>query len=172
MLDNPPALRGGEDLVSFYMTPAYHMWDPSKAVLFAFALFFAMIIADAGYGVLLGVILWAMWKRLGATASGRGLRGVMLTLVIFSIVYGVLLGSYFGVEPPQGSWLAALHILDANDQGMMMWLVDRRRRGAPRRCQPGHRLAAPACPARAQWPGVGRHHPGRLLRRGGEKLSR
>ena len=122
LLANPPALRGGEDLVSFYMTPAYRMWDPSKVVLFAFALFFAMILADAGYGVLLGVILWAMWKRLGATASGRGLRGVMLTLVIFSIVYGVLLGSYFGVEPAEGSWLGALHILHANDQGMMMWL--------------------------------------------------
>ena len=122
LLANPPALRGGEDLITFYMTPAYNMWDPSKAVLFAFALFFAMIIADAGYGVLLGVILWAMWKRLGATASGRGLRNMMLTLVIFSIVYGVLLGSYFGVEPAEGSWLGALHILHANDQGMMMWL--------------------------------------------------
>jgi V/A-type H+-transporting ATPase subunit I len=122
LLDNPPALRGGEDLIAFYMTPAYRMWDPSKIVLFAFALFFAMIIADAGYGVVLGGILWAMWKRLGATASGRGLRSVMLTLVIFSIVYGVLLGSYFGVEPSQGSWLGALHILHANDQSLMMWL--------------------------------------------------
>jgi len=122
LLANPSALRGGEDLVSFYMTPAYNMWDPSKAVLFTFALFFAMIIADAGYGVLLGIILWAMWKRMGATASGRGLRSVMLTLVIFSIVYGVLLGSYCGVEPAKGSWLGALHILHANDQSMMMWL--------------------------------------------------
>jgi V/A-type H+/Na+-transporting ATPase subunit I len=122
LLANPPALRGGEDLVSFYMTPAYRMWDPSKIVLFAFALFFAMIIADAVYGVLLGIILWAMWKRLGATASGRGLRSVMLTLAIFSIVYGVLLGSYGGVEPSAGSWLGALHILHANDQGVMMWL--------------------------------------------------
>jgi V/A-type H+-transporting ATPase subunit I len=122
LLANPPALRGGEGLVSFYMTPAYNMWDPSKVVLFAFAVFFAMIIADAGYGVLLGIILGAMWKRLGATESGRGLRGVMLTLVVFSIVYGVLLGSYFGVEPSEGSWLGALHILHANDQSLMMWL--------------------------------------------------
>jgi V/A-type H+-transporting ATPase subunit I len=122
LLDNPPAVRGGEDLVSFYMTPAYRMWDPSKIVLFAFALFFSMIIADAAYGVLLGGILWAMWKRMGATSSGRGLRGVMLTLVIFSSVYGVLLGSYFGVEPAEGSWLASLHVLHANDQGTMMWL--------------------------------------------------
>jgi V/A-type H+-transporting ATPase subunit I len=122
LLDNPAPLRGGEDLITFYMTPAYNMWDPSKAVLFAFALFFAMIIADAGYGVLLGGILWALWKRLGATASGRNLRSVMLTLVILSIVYGVLLGSYCGLEPSEGSWLAALRILNPNDLKGMMWL--------------------------------------------------
>ena len=102
------------------MTPAYRMWDPSKAVLFAFALFFAMILADAVWRAV-GGILWAMWNA-WATASGRGLRGVMLTLVIFSIVYGVLLGSYLGVEPAEGSWLGALRILHANDQGVMMWL--------------------------------------------------
>jgi V/A-type H+/Na+-transporting ATPase subunit I len=123
LLDNPPPLRGGEGLVTFYMTPEYHMWDPSKAVLFAFAVFFAMIFADAGYGLLLGIILLAVWTRLGRTAGGRGFRGVMLALVIFSIIYGVLVGSYFGVIPPAGSWLASLHILHAEDQGLMMWIA-------------------------------------------------
>jgi V/A-type H+-transporting ATPase subunit I len=123
LLDNPPPLRGGEGLVTFYMTPEYHMWDPSKAVLFAFAVFFAMIFADAGYGLLLGLILLAVWTRLGRTAGGRGFRGVMLALVIFSIIYGVLVGSYFGVIPPAGSWLASLHILHAEDQGLMMWIA-------------------------------------------------
>ncbi len=122
LLDNPPALRGGEGLVEFYMTPAYRLWDPSKAVFFAFAAFFAMIFSDAGYALLLGLILLAMWKRMGRTASGRGLRDVMLALVIFSIVYGVLVGSYFGVAPPAGSWLASLHLLDPNNQRLMMWI--------------------------------------------------
>ena len=102
LLDNPPALRGGEGLVTFYMTPAYRLWDPSKAVFFAFAVFFAMIFSDAGYGLLLGGILLAMWKRLGRTDSGRGLREVMLALVIFSILYGVLVGTYFGVTAAGG----------------------------------------------------------------------
>jgi V/A-type H+/Na+-transporting ATPase subunit I len=122
LLENPPALRGGEGLVEFYMTPAYRLWDPSKAVFFAFAAFFAMIFSDAGYAVLLGIILLAMWRRMGRTASGRGLRDVMLALVIFSIVYGILVGTYFGVGPPAGSWLASLHVLDANNQRLMMWI--------------------------------------------------
>src|SRR5262249_60583700 len=54
LLDNPPALRGGEGLVEFYMTPAYRLWDPSKAVFFAFAAFFAMILSDAGFAAILG----------------------------------------------------------------------------------------------------------------------
>jgi len=123
LLDNPPALRGGEGLVEFYMTPAYRLWDPSKAVFLAFAVFFAMIFSDAGYAALLGVVLLAMWKRMGRTASGRGLRDVMLALVIFSIVYGILVGTYFGVEPRAGSWLASLHILDASNQRLMMWIA-------------------------------------------------
>jgi V/A-type H+/Na+-transporting ATPase subunit I len=123
LLDNPPALRGGEDLVEFYMTPAYRLWDPSKAMFFAFAMFFAMILSDAGYAVLLGVILLAMWRRMGRTASGRGLRDVMLAVVMFSIVFGILVGTYFGVGPPAGSWLASLHVLDANNQRLMMWIA-------------------------------------------------
>src|SRR5262249_10421291 len=83
LLDNPPALRGGEGLVEFYMTPAYRLWDPSKPMFFAFAIFFAMILSDAGYASLMGIILAAMWKRMGRTASGRSWRDVMLALVIF-----------------------------------------------------------------------------------------
>ena len=123
LLENPRALRGGEGLVEFYTTPAYRLWDPSESVFFAFALFFGMILSDAGYAAILGVILLAMWRRLGRTASGRSLRGVFAAVVFFSIVYGVLVGTYFGMAPAVGSWPALLHVLDANDQRLMMWLA-------------------------------------------------
>jgi V/A-type H+/Na+-transporting ATPase subunit I len=123
LLHNPPALRGGEQLVEFYRTPAYRLWDPSQTTFFAFAAFFAMIISDAGYALLLGLLLLGMWRSMGRTAAGRALREVMLALAGFSIIYGVLIGTYFGVEPPAGSWLASLHLLDANDQRLMMWIA-------------------------------------------------
>jgi V/A-type H+-transporting ATPase subunit I len=118
LFENPAALRGGEGLVTFYKTPAYSLWDPSMAVFFSFAFFFGMIFSDAGYGLVLGIILLALWKRLGGAA-----RGVLLALVIFSIAYGILVGSYFGVEPHAGTWLARLHVLNAQDQRLMMWLA-------------------------------------------------
>ena len=123
LLSNPPALQGGEGLMEFYTTPAYRLWDPSRSIFFCFALFFGMILSDAGYAALLAVVLALLWRRMGGSRAGRGLRVVLLALVAFSIVYGVLVGAYFGVEPPPGSWLASLHVLSANDQRLMMWIA-------------------------------------------------
>jgi V/A-type H+-transporting ATPase subunit I len=119
LLDNPPALRGGEGLVMFYKTPGYSTWDPSMVVFLSFAVFFAMIISDAGYGLLLGLILLATWNRI----SGSGLRGLMVALVVATISYGMLVGTYFGVTPAPGSWLAAVHVLDAGNQTLMMLIA-------------------------------------------------
>jgi len=116
LFDNPPALRGGEGMVTFYKTPAYSTWDPSTVVFFSFAVFFAMIISDAGYGLVLGFILLATWNRI----SGSGLRGVLVALVVATIFYGMLVGTYFGLTPAPGSWLGAVHVLDAGNQKLMM----------------------------------------------------
>jgi V/A-type H+/Na+-transporting ATPase subunit I len=118
LLDNPPALRGGEGMVTFYKTPGYFTWDPSTTVFLCFTIFFAMIFSDAGYGLVLGLILLAIWKRL--TGS---LRGILVALVIASISYGMLVGTYFGLTPPPGSWLASLHVLDAKNQSLMMLIA-------------------------------------------------
>jgi V/A-type H+-transporting ATPase subunit I len=119
LLDNPPALRGGEGMVTFYEIPGYSTWDPSLTVFLCFTIFFAMILSDAGYGLLLGLIVLATWKR----TRGSGLRGVLVALAIASILYGILVGTYFGLTPPAGSWLAALHVLDAENQTLMMWIA-------------------------------------------------
>jgi V/A-type H+-transporting ATPase subunit I len=119
-LVNPPWLAAGESLVNFYMTPGYRAWDPSQIVFFSFALFFAMILADAGYALLLGIALVFFWRKMGASPGGRRFRPLCLVIVIFSLLYGMLIGSYFGVTPPKGSLLASLHVLDMSNTNLMM----------------------------------------------------
>jgi V/A-type H+-transporting ATPase subunit I len=119
-LHNPPWLAAGEDLVNFYMTPGYRTWDPSQVVFVSFALFFAMILADAGYALVFGALLLCFWRKMGASPGGRRYRPLCLLIVILSLVYGVLVGSYFGVAPPAGSPLAALHVLDMSNTDLMM----------------------------------------------------
>ncbi|MGB5136886.1 MAG: V-type ATPase 116kDa subunit family protein [Prochlorococcaceae cyanobacterium] len=123
LLENPPALSGGQDLVTFYETPAYRDWDPSALVFFSFAVFFAMILADAGYALVLGVVVGLLWKGMGRTPGGRHFRVQAVMALTFALIYGVLAGSYFGVELAAASPLAALKVLDLNDFDAMMKLA-------------------------------------------------
>jgi V/A-type H+-transporting ATPase subunit I len=120
LFDNPPSTAGGQDLVTFYMTPGYWTWDPSAVVLYSFSLFFAMILADAGYAAILAVILWFSWRRLSASEGGRRFRTTFVTLVAFSAVYGIIAGSYFGVELGTDNPLLALKLVDITDAPTMM----------------------------------------------------
>jgi V/A-type H+-transporting ATPase subunit I len=122
LLSNPPELAAGEDLVDFYQTPGYRSWDPSLVVFLSFTLFFAMILSDAGYAALLGFGVIAGWRGMGHSASGRRLRILAATLCGSALVWGVLVGSYFGASPPQESPLAMLKLLDINDFDTMMRL--------------------------------------------------
>jgi V/A-type H+-transporting ATPase subunit I len=119
---NPRALSGGQDLVDFYQTPGYRSWDPSAVVFFSFAAFFAMILADAGYALVLALILAWLWKRMGRTTLGQRLRLLFSVMVGAALGYGMLVGSYFGMSPKDGGALQWLQLLDLQDFDTMMAL--------------------------------------------------
>ena len=122
LLRQPPDRQAGVDLSLFYQVPAYGSWDPTFLLLVSFPTFFAMIMADAGYGLVLGAGLVLFWRRLGRTPRGRSYRLLGASIVAATVLYGALAGSYFGVAPPRESLLARLHILDVNNFDMMMKL--------------------------------------------------
>jgi V/A-type H+/Na+-transporting ATPase subunit I len=122
LLDNPPEMAAGQDLVGFYQTPGYRGWDPSLVVFLSFTLFFAMILSDAGYAALLGLALFAGWRSMGHSDTGRRLRILAAALCGASLVWGLLVGSYFGISPPADSLPASLKLLDINDFDTMMRL--------------------------------------------------
>jgi V/A-type H+-transporting ATPase subunit I len=122
LLRNQPTLAGGQDLVTFYMTPSYWYSDPSTIVFFSFALFFAMILGDVGYGSVLGLGLLLGWRRMGKSDLGQRLRVLFAVLISGTIGYGALVGSYFGMTPTEGTSPAALRILDLHDYSIMMRL--------------------------------------------------
>jgi V/A-type H+-transporting ATPase subunit I len=122
LLENPVPFQGGQDLVSFYETPGYRSWDPSWTVTFSFAIFFAMILADAGYALVLAAILFLTRNKLGRSAGGGRFRFLMSGVLTLAFLYGMLAGSYFGIEPPRASLPGALHLLHLQDSGSMMQL--------------------------------------------------
>lgn len=114
LLDNPALLRPGEDLAQFYQVPPASDWDPSGVLLASFAVFFAMILSDAGYGAVV-LLLAAAPLGLWRSALGARLRRMTAALGIASVVFGVLAGSIFGMGPPAGSLVGALNLVDLRD---------------------------------------------------------
>lgn len=98
-LENKGFARLGEDLISIYDTPSSTDRDPSLWVFIAFGIFFSMIIADAGYGlILLGLSFYLYFKFGKKPGLGRRLILLTMSLSIGCIFWGVMLTSFFGIE--------------------------------------------------------------------------
>ncbi|NIP23641.1 V-type ATP synthase subunit I, partial [candidate division KSB1 bacterium] len=121
-IENPEPVGAGKDLVSFYMTPGYRSWDPSATVFISFSIFFAMILSDAGYAALLGLLLLFMWRSLSRTPTSLKYRNLFLALVLASTVWGILVGSYFGIQPGPETLVAKVKIFDINNSENMILL--------------------------------------------------
>jgi len=99
-LKNKRFAKMGEDLVYVYDTPDIQDKDPSSWVLWFFALFFGMIISDAGYGMLFLAGAIFGWIKYGKTVKGMG-RRMLKTLTLIScstIIWGVMVASYFSIK--------------------------------------------------------------------------
>ena len=98
-MENKGAGKIGEDIVHFYDIPSPTDKDPSWWILIFFALFFAMIIADAGYGLIFLLTgLFLKWKMRDIAAAGKRFIKLALILSISCIVWGCLTASFFGIE--------------------------------------------------------------------------
>ncbi len=97
--ENKGVAKIGEDLVQVYDTPASTDKDPSLWILIFFSIFFAIIVSDAGYGLVylsVGLFLKFKFKK----ASGFFKRFIKLTLIASTacIIWGVMTASFFGIE--------------------------------------------------------------------------
>ena len=120
LIDQPASRAAGADLAVFYQVPAYRSWDPSRVLVVSFCVFFAMILSDAGYGLLMLAGLALFWRRMGKTIKMRAYRSLGLALSGATIAYGILVGSYFGMTPSPESLLGRIHVLNVDDFDTMM----------------------------------------------------
>lgn len=121
LLKNNPVVAGAEDLLSFYQIPNYYSWDPTTIVFLSVAVFFAMILSDAGYAALLGLYLAFKWRSL-KQGMAKDMRMLMLVTLVLSMFWGILIGSYFGYIAPKHSFMGQYKILELQDFDSMMLL--------------------------------------------------
>lgn len=107
--DNPPIalknnkfVRQFETLTEMYGMPSYNEFDPTIFLSIFFLLFFSICMGDAGYGVLLTAIGLFLKGKEGGLAK---MWSLVTTLGVGTIVVGVLLGGFFGINLPAQEWL-------------------------------------------------------------------
>lgn len=121
LLEPPRMFAAGALLSGFYQIPGYKGWDPSIVLFCSFLVFFAMILSDAGYAAVLLILVAGLWRFMGRSVV-RPARGLMLMSGLVSLVWGVLVGSYWGFNPPESSILASLSVIDLSNYKAMMQL--------------------------------------------------
>lgn len=78
------------------VTPGYHEVDISVAFLAFFSLFFAMLVGDAGYGILFLVLTLA--AKVKFRKAPQNVFNLLLITSVCTIIWGVLTGTYFGLS--------------------------------------------------------------------------
>ncbi len=106
-LKNPFFIEAFEIITDLYGRPRKGMVDPTPFVGPFFALYFALCLTDAGYGLLLtlaGAVGIFMMKQ---PATKQFFR-MILYVGILTIVAGIITGGYFGIKLPPSSQATGL----------------------------------------------------------------
>ncbi len=118
-LENQGLPRLGEDLVHIYDTPSASDKDPSLWVLGAFALFFAFIIGDAGYGLIyLALALFLRYKYPNLKGTAKRVLNLFTVLCVGCVIWGTLMTSFFGMQIDVNNPLRKL--------SLVQWLAEKK----------------------------------------------
>ena len=121
LLEKTSATGGGADALGFFQTPNYRAWDPGNVVFYSFSLFFGMIMSDVMYSFLFGLIVFMFRGKLKQSEAGSRLMNLAYFMSAVGIVWGAMIGSYFGASPG-GGLLDSIAFVDLNDYNAMMKL--------------------------------------------------
>lgn len=93
-----------EPLTGMYGWPNYNEFDPTPILGPFFLLFFALCIGDCGYGLMLTLIGYLIYKGKLKIEMFDGLGGIIMALGVGSTVVGYIMGTFFGVDIYRAEW--------------------------------------------------------------------
>ena len=89
-MEKSDSTGGGADALGFFQTPNYRAWDPGNVVFYSFSLFFAMIMSDAMYSFVFGLIIFLCRGKLKKTEAGSRLMNLAYFMSALGIIWGIL----------------------------------------------------------------------------------
>ncbi len=96
LLENPSGLRTFQLITGQQGTPGSHEVDPTPIISFVFPIFFGIMFADFGDGIIFSLVSYLIRRR--GTGSLRQWGNIFLTAGITSTIFGAVFGEFFGFQ--------------------------------------------------------------------------
>lgn len=116
VLNNNSVIRPFELITEMFSLPKYNEVDPTPLMFPFFLIFFGMIGADLGYGLLLGIGTFVALKLSGIEGSTRRFMKFLHILSYPTMAFGLFFGSFFGVSLP-------FHVLSLQDDVIVVMVI-------------------------------------------------
>ncbi len=100
LLSNPPVYKPFEMLTELYALPKYKDLDPTFIVAPLFLIYAGFMLTDFVYGLgllVMGGVTYAIFRKYARGVADMGIS--ILLIGFFSMIFGVLTGSYLGDAP-------------------------------------------------------------------------
>lgn len=107
-LKNNKLVKPFESLTEMYSLPKYGELDPTPLLTPFYMVFFGMMVADLGYGLLMLVGTFVLSKKKTLRRSARNFINLFKILSVPVMMWGLIYGSFFGVSLP-------FHVLSATE---------------------------------------------------------
>ena len=100
VLENNKYVAPFEILTEMYSLPKYNEIDPTPFLMPFYLIFFGMMMADAGYGLMMFLVTTITLKGFPLSKSLKRSMTFFQLLGLATIVWGIIYGSFFGLELP------------------------------------------------------------------------
>lgn len=98
-LKNNAFSRPAQSIVNMYAPPSYKDIDPTPLLAFFFYFFFGMMFSDAGYGLLMVVVIGIVLKKFKPDEQMRNNLKLFQYCGVSTFFWGLIFGSFFGDAP-------------------------------------------------------------------------
>lgn len=96
LLDNKNFFVPFESITEMYSLPAYRGFDPTSIFAIFYAVFFGMMLSDAGYGIIMAIGCFAVMRKFNIEGNMYKMVKLFFYCGISTIVWGALFGGWFG----------------------------------------------------------------------------
>lgn len=96
LLDNKNFFVPFESITEMYSLPAYKGFDPTSIYAAFYAIFFGMMLSDAGYGIIMTLACFIVLKKFNLEGTTFKMIKLFFYCGISTTVWGALFGGWFG----------------------------------------------------------------------------